>query len=93
MAKVRGYEIKLTTEGYVFADTWEFVSETYKSRPCGYCGKADTLEGYDGCIGHIPGALNACCGHGNTDEAYVQFPDRRLGGQEALDFIKHIKDS
>lgn len=33
------------------------------------------IEGHDWCIGTIPGAINACCGHGNLSEAYIQFED------------------
>jgi len=41
---------------------------------CPVCGKQQTAEGYDACIGHIPGAISACCGHGAANP-YVVFPD------------------
>ena len=31
---------------------------------CVRCGKPPTLEGHDACLGHIDGAVGACCGHG-----------------------------
>lgn len=34
------------------------------SRPCVKCGEPPTPEGYDACIGHVPGAVSVCCGHG-----------------------------
>ncbi len=36
------------------------------ARPCPRCGRMPTPEGYDACLGHIPGAISACCGHGVT---------------------------
>ena len=33
-------------------------------RPCRRCGEMPTPEGYDACLGYIPGATSACCGHG-----------------------------
>lgn len=84
----RGYKIEKTRFGHVFADTGEPVSLTWKSRPCGHCGKHNTREDHDGCLGTVPGAVNACCGHGVPGEAYVQFDDgSELRGHAALDFL------
>jgi hypothetical protein len=33
-------------------------------RPCVKCGLPPTSEGYDSCIGFVPGAASVCCGHG-----------------------------
>lgn len=61
-------------------------------RACGYCALPDTPEGHDGCLGTLPGVVNACCGHGNESEAYVQYPDgSRLGGREAVRQIETLK--
>lgn len=69
---------------------------------CLHCKKNRTKEGYDGCIGKLENVKNACCGHGDTKMAYVQFdhidyknqPNKnRISGQEAMDYInlnKHI---
>ena len=63
---------------------------------CLFCKKHRTPEGHDGCIGTLENVRNACCGHGETKVAYVQFdhenyknePNKiRLGGKEALDYI------
>ncbi len=32
--------------------------------PCKRCGKLPTPEGYDACLGYLPGVASACCGHG-----------------------------
>lgn len=63
---------------------------------CGLCGKPRTPEGHDACIGTMPGVANACCGHGDTPCAYVQYwneeyaddPNKHcIRGQKALDAI------
>lgn len=43
-------------------------------RDCGYCGRANNKKGHDGCLGTLPHVMNACCGHGMFDKAYIQFP-------------------
>ena len=42
---------------------------------CGFCGRERTGEGHDGCLGTLPKSviMNACCGHGRADDAYIQF--------------------
>lgn len=77
MSSFRGYEIKWKNDEWVFADTDEPTVITWQRRPCGHCGKYNTLGGHDGCIGYVAGLINACCGHGQLDEAYAQFPDGR----------------
>lgn len=55
-------------ENYIerYADTGEPV--TYPSRrPCPQCHRLPTSDGADPCLGHIEGAISACCGHGVTD--------------------------
>ena len=44
-------------------------------RLCGHCGKHNTKEGHDGCLGVIPDAMNACCGHGEINDAYIQWSE------------------
>lgn len=70
----RGHEIAYINDVWVYVDTGEPVASV-PDRSCGYCGRKRTKEGYDGCIGFIVGAQNACCGHGNTEEAYIQYED------------------
>lgn len=53
------------------------------NRACGYCKLPNTPEGYDGCIGKLPSVMNACCGHGSNNDAYIQFDD----GQILKDFL------
>jgi len=53
---------------------------------CGKCKKLPTKEGHDGCLGTLPGKImNACCGHGNDEQAYIQYWDKkRIAGNEAI---------
>lgn len=48
--------------------------------PCSYCGLSPTAEGLDSCIGHIPSATSAYCGHGVVG-GHVKFP-----GAPRIDF-------
>lgn len=45
----------------------------YGKENCVYCGLQRTEEGHDGCIGTLKNVMNACCGHGQDESAYVQF--------------------
>lgn len=71
-----------------YEDNGEPVPETWRGRGCGHCGLQDTPEGHDGCLGTLPGVMNACCGHGDPEVAYVQFsPGDCLRGREAREWI------
>ena len=68
----RGHPItQVASDTWVYSDTREPVADN-PNRDCGHCGLPNTPEGHDGCLGTIPGAMNACCGHGNQGAAYVQ---------------------
>lgn len=85
---LRGYVILFVNERWVFADTGEDTVETRQNRPCGHCGEGNTPEGFDACIGELPGLMNACCGHGQLRDAYAQFKDGFcLRGKEAVAFF------
>lgn len=84
----RGHEIEFVNDQWVYSVNKKPVKEN-PSIYCGHCGRSPTIEGHDGCLGTIPGIKNACCGHGITDQAYVQFfDDIRISGEEALDFFR-----
>lgn len=75
------------------AETWYYVADGVRvaddpDRDCGHCGIPQTREGHDGCLGTIPGAENACCGHGRPDEAYVTIGAIRYSGDEALEIFR-----
>jgi hypothetical protein len=58
--------------GWVYTSDQVLVSDD-PDRACGHCMIANTPEGHDPCLGTLPGVMNACCGHGDASEAYVQF--------------------
>lgn len=64
------------------------TQRTPDDKPCHHCGLRKTPEGHDGCLGTLPGEgiMNACCGHGDTEDAYIQYwpGDRRIAGEEAV---------
>lgn len=60
---------------WFFSASGKPVKGHWRTEPCGHCGKVNTPEGHDGCLGTLPGVMNACCGHGVVAEAYVQFVD------------------
>ena len=74
-SQLRGHEIEFLNGKWVYSDTKELTAKAYENRPCGHCGLNYTKEGHDGCLGTLPGLMNACCGHGDTKDAYVQFLD------------------
>jgi len=46
---------------------WDKNKNTWEPdgcEPCPKCGRMPTPEGYDACIGFVPGAASVCCGHG-----------------------------
>ena len=74
MSTWRGHEIKSINDIWIYSDTNQKVSKN-KNRSCGHCGKTNTKEDHDGCVGMLEGIMNACCGHGIVNNAYVQFWD------------------
>lgn len=71
---LRGHDIYWDDSEWRFCDTRAPTASTHYERPCGHCGRHDTAEGHDGCLGTLPGVMNACCGHGQLGEAYIQYP-------------------
>ena len=48
----------------------------------------------DPCIGYVPGAKAACCGHGDSWEkkTYVWLPEGALYGQEAIEYLQVLRN-
>lgn len=65
----RGWEIYYDGENWRYIDTDEIKNN---NRPCKKCGCLPTKEGYDACLGHIEGAISACCGHG-VEKKYIKY--------------------
>jgi hypothetical protein len=83
----RGHQISFHAGQYSWTQDGKSV-ELYPRDWCGACGRANTQEGHDGCLGVLPApCVNACCGHGH-EPPWVQFADgSRLEGAEALAWI------
>lgn len=95
-SKSRGNDIYFDDSG-----TWRYVEDNsicysnLKDKSCGNCGKHSTEEGHDACLGALIGVKNACCGHGDVEECYVQFLDEEcIRGKDAkiiLDILKKYR--
>lgn len=73
---------------YYYYDNGEKVDNS-KPRPCIKCGKMSTKEGYDACLGELPGVKFACCGHG--DEGYIEFNNGiKIRGKYKVILIKYV---
>lgn len=68
---LRGHPIVWDGEEWRYVDTGE--PTVGNRRHCGHCGFKDTPDGHDWCLHTLPGVRNACCGHGDRDQAYIQF--------------------
>ncbi len=89
---LRGHEIIFIDSQWVYLDT---KSPTIGNRrSCNLCGTSDSEEGHDMCLGTLLGVMNACCGHGIDDEAYVQFStDHLVTGKEAKQIITKLRNT
>jgi hypothetical protein len=71
----RGHEIYYDSQKvWRYTDNDEIVDDN-KSRPCPRCGMPPTTNGYDYCIGYLPGVISACCGHGVCKPILIQEGD------------------
>ena len=90
--KLRGHDIEFVNGKCIYSDTKEPTVDTWQDRPCGICGEFPTKEGHDDCLGTLPGVMNACCGHGNNKDAYVQFIDGfSINSEDAVVILKVLK--
>jgi len=71
-------------EDWLYCDTNE---STDNERPCKRCGKHPTEEGYDGCLGYIPGAYGACCSHGIREPYVIVGLGQALEGKEFWEWM------
>lgn len=91
-SKYRGNDIIFVNDEWVFESTGLNTIETHNDMPCGRCNKLGTNEGHDACLGTLIGLMNACCGHGDDKEAYVQFLDgESIRGDDAVTIIDILK--
>jgi hypothetical protein len=95
ISKLRGNEIHFdeSINKWRFSLDNEIVTTQYDTKhPCGNCGKHYTKDGHDGCLGTLIGVMNACCGHGNINECYIQFLDGEcVRGKDAKVILNILK--
>ena len=91
-SKLRGNDIELIDGEWVYSDTKEATAFTFKGRPCGNCNEQNTIEDHDACLGTLPGLMNACCGHGEVNEVYIQLLDGvSIYGEDATLILNILK--
>lgn len=66
---LRGHLAEYINQQWVYSDD---KSPAIDNRVCKKCEKMPTPEGYDACLGYIPNAVWACCGHG-VEEPYIRW--------------------
>ena len=87
MTQLRGHNIIKVDDEFFYCDDMTPTADNH--RDCGFCGKANTVDGHDGCLGTLSGVMNACCGYGDVAACYVQFADgSRIAGEEAIKYIE-----
>lgn len=67
----RGHTIIKDGDLWMYEDIGKLVSKA-PMRACGKCSLLQHAEN-DPCLGLLPGVLNACCGHGERKDSYIQF--------------------
>lgn len=78
----KGYGITWVTtsdaEGgyWVWSDNEEPIKDN--PRPCKKCRIMIADGEADPCLGVLPGVVNACCGHGVREQAYVMFENGQV---------------
>lgn len=96
----RGHPIYFDGKEWRYAETGESAAEgsytpdlvsSGQYGKCASCGLPPTAEGHDGCLGTLPKCvvMNACCGHGREEQAYVQWwTGESIRGAQALAYIE-----
>lgn len=78
IAHVRGWECYYNGNKWLYVDNNQSINP---GRACVRCGICPTSEGYDACMGYVPGAKSVCCGHG-VEEPHIIM---RLAGEPMED--------
>jgi hypothetical protein len=73
-SKLRGRTIYYNNGEWFYLDNNEPTANN--RRNCGHCNLPDREDDIDPCLGKLPGVANACCGHGNPKNSYVQFENK-----------------
>lgn len=93
-SKLRGNDICFdeSVKRWRYTSDNSLTSEKYNNKPCIRCGQLPTTEGHDACLGTLIGVMNSCCGHGNKNDAYIQFLDGKcIHGEDAITIQNILK--
>ncbi len=92
IAYLRGHKVEYVNNEWIYFDNKQPTVLTHKNRNCAKCGKKETIDDHDACLGLLPGGImNACCGHGKIDP-YIQFFDGYcIRGKDAEVIISYLK--
>lgn len=63
-AYLRGHLCEFRDGKWIYSDNKIPIGS--EIRPCRRCGEMPTPEGFDACLGYVPGAISVCCGHGTS---------------------------
>ena len=90
--QLRGHEIEWRDGEWFYVASGKPTVDNWDKTPCGNCGEMPTMENHDMCLGNLPGVMNACCGHGDVEEAYIQFLDgNTISGESAVIILEELK--
>jgi hypothetical protein len=77
----RGHRIVAYRDGqwrWAASGRWLKYGSGPKDPPCALCHRPPSPEGFDACLGEIPGAISACCGHGVAPGHVTYEPGQRI---------------
>lgn len=93
LSKLRGNDIYYKDNQWYYLDDDKPTAETWKDKPCGQCNLPNRSDEHDACLGELPNVINACCGHGNVDEAYIVYEDETIErGDAAIERFEELKN-
>jgi len=72
--RVRGHIAYMHDEMWFYDDNGRRVDS--ELRHCTLCGRKPVWceycnDDHDACLGHVPGKMDACCGHGHSEYKYA----------------------
>lgn len=88
----KGHTIYYDGTKWCWVDSEEGLDPVPEMIPCAHCGLESRQYEPDPCLGVLPGVANACCGHGNSKDAYVQFLNGVIiRGFDRLDHVDPVR--
>lgn len=77
---IRGHIYTFTNGEWVNPEFGVYSDEESLPKFCAFCSRKYT-NGQDPCIKNLQGVVSGCCGHGDSNSAFLHFKDgRRVAG-------------